>query len=76
MGDQIRINGIAHSWASTKLKVAGQRYSGIGQVRMAWHKTELGWRFNLRSTEVAEGYPQGQFVSLEHYLGSSELFGH
>ncbi len=53
----------------------GQRYNGIGQARMAWHRTDGGWRFNLRGTEVAEGYPEGRFVSLEHYLGSSELFG-
>lgn len=54
----------------------GQRYNGIGQARMKWRRTENGWRFDLRGTEVAEGYPQGQFVSLEHYLGSAELFGH
>jgi hypothetical protein len=54
----------------------GQRYSGIGQAKMKWRRTEQGWRFSLRDTLVAEGYPEGRFVSLEYYLGSSELFRH
>ena len=80
--DLVALNVTSTTWDGERFNVRmvarfqGQRYSGIGQVRMAWHKTELGWRFNLRSTEVAEGYPEGQFVSLEHYLGSSELFRH
>jgi|GEM_PF-1829344 len=79
--DLVALNVTSVTWDGKRYSVRlvarfqGQRYSGIGQARMMWHRTEGGWRFSLRSTEVAEGYPQGSFVSLEHYLGSSELFG-
>ena len=32
MSDEIRINGIAHSWGSIKIKIAGERFSGISSV--------------------------------------------
>jgi len=79
--DLVALNVSSATWDGKRYNVRlvarfqGQRYNGVGQARMAWHRTERGWRFNLRSTEVAEGYPEGQFVSLAHYLGSSELFG-
>jgi hypothetical protein len=47
MSDEIRINGIAHSWGSTKLKIAGERYSGI---------TSISYSDKL---EVAKGYGMG-----------------
>lgn len=32
MADEIRINGIAHSWGDTKLKIDGERFSGVTSV--------------------------------------------
>ncbi len=80
--DMVALNVTSATWDGECYNVRlvarfqGQRYNGIGQAKMKWHRTDQGWRFNLRDTMVAEGYPQGSFVSLEHYLGSSELFRH
>ncbi len=52
----------------------GSRYSGVGQARMRWQRTPQGWRFALRDVQIAEGYPEGSFVSLESYLQNSDLF--
>ncbi len=56
------------------VRFQGNSYSGVGQARIRWHRTPKGWRFALREAEVAEGYPEGNFVSLESYLGGSDLF--
>jgi hypothetical protein len=56
------------------VRFQGNSYNGVGQARIRWHRTPRGWRFALREAEVAEGYPEGNFVSLQSYLGSSDLF--
>ena len=56
------------------VRFQGKSYNGVGQARIRWHQTKKGWRFALREAEVAEGYPEGDFVSLDNYLGSSDLF--
>jgi hypothetical protein len=56
------------------VRFQGKSYNGVGQARIRWHRTKKGWRFALREAEVAEGYPEGNFVSLDSYLGGSDLF--
>lgn len=56
------------------VRFTGKAYSGVGQAKMRWHDTPKGWRFSLKSTEVAEGYPEGRFVSLNSFLGGTDLF--
>ncbi len=56
------------------VRFTGKSYSGVGQAKLRWHHTPKGWRFALRTAEVAEGYPEGDFTSLQSFLGGSDLF--
>jgi len=48
MSDQVRINGVAHSWGSTEFKIDAELYEGI---------TSISYSDKL---EVAKGYGMGK----------------
>lgn len=56
------------------VRFIGNSYNGVGQVKMRWHHTPKGWRFALKTTEIAEGLPEGDFISLQSFLNGSDLF--
>jgi len=56
------------------VRFTGNSYNGVGQVKMSWHHTPKGWRFALKTTEIAEGFPEGDFTSLQSFLNNSDLF--
>lgn len=56
------------------VRFTGNSYNGVGQVKMRWHQMPKGWRFALKTTEIAEGYPEGDFTSLQGFLNNSDLF--
>jgi len=57
-------------------RFAGERYRGLGQARLRWRRTPDGWRFRLSDAEVAEGYPEGDFIPVQNYLSGQGFFGY
>ena len=57
-------------------RFSGERYRGIGQARLRWRRTPDGWRFRLSDAEVAEGYPEGDFIPVQGYFSGSAFFGY
>ena len=74
----LNISSVEWDGASYRVRLVarfqGRHYSGIGQAKMRWLRTPRGWRVNLGEVQVAEGYPEGNFVDLEYYLGSPDLY--
>jgi hypothetical protein len=60
--------------AKLVVRFTGNSYNGVGQLRLRWHRTPKGWRFALKTAEVAEGYPEGDFTSVQSFLNNSDLF--
>ena len=60
MADEIRINGIAHSWGSTKLKIAGERYSGIMSISYS-DKLETAFGYGMGKSHKPRSQSRGKY---------------
>jgi len=60
MADEIRINGIAHSWGSTKLKIAGERYSGIMSISYS-DKLETAFGYGMGKSQKPRSQSRGKY---------------
>lgn len=61
MSDQVRINGISHSWGSTKLKIAGERYSGITSISFS-DKLETAFGYGMGKSQKPRSQSRGKYV--------------
>jgi len=61
MSDEIRINGIAHSWGSTKLKIDGERYSGISSISYS-DKLETAFGYGMLKSQRPRAQSRGKYV--------------
>lgn len=60
MSDEIRINGIAHSWGSVKLKIAGERYSGISSISYS-DKLETSFGYGMGKAQRPRAQSRGKY---------------
>jgi hypothetical protein len=60
MADEIRINGIAHSWGSTKLKIAGERYSGVMSISYS-DKLETAFGYGMGREHKPRAQSRGKY---------------
>ena len=60
MADEIRINGIAHSWGSTKLKIAGERYSGVMSISYS-DKLETAFGYGMGKSHKPRSQSRGKY---------------
>ena len=60
MADEIRINGIAHSWGSTKLKIDGERYSGITSISYS-DKLETSFGYGMGKSHKPRAQSRGKY---------------
>jgi hypothetical protein len=58
--DEIRINGIAHSWGSVKLKIAGERYSGISSISYS-DKLETAFGYGMGKAHKPRAQSRGKY---------------
>jgi hypothetical protein len=61
MSDEIRINGIAHSWGSTKLKLDGERYSGVMSISYS-DKLETAFGYGMGKDQKPRSVSRGKYV--------------
>ncbi|MCP3886459.1 MAG: hypothetical protein GY700_13515 [Propionibacteriaceae bacterium] len=64
MADRVRINGIAHSWGSVKLKIAGQRYLGVTSINYG-DKLETAFGYGMGAAHAARSQSRGKYVTDE-----------
>ena len=60
MSDEIRINGIAHSWGSVKLKIAGERYYGISSISYS-DKLETTFGYGMGRSHKPRAQSRGKY---------------
>jgi hypothetical protein len=60
VADEIRINGIAHSWGSTKLKIAGERYSGVTSISYS-DKLETAFGYGMGKSHAPRSQSRGKY---------------
>ena len=60
MADEIRINGIAHSWGSVKLKIAGERYSGVMSISYS-DKLETAFGYGMGKDHKPRAQSRGKY---------------
>ena len=60
MSDEVRINGIAHSWASTKFKIDGERYSGISSISYS-DKLETSFGYGMGKAHKPRAQSRGKY---------------
>jgi len=60
MADEIRINGIAHSWGSTKLKIDGERYTGISSISYS-DKLETAFGYGMGKSHKPRSQSRGKY---------------
>lgn len=60
MADEIRINGIAHSWGSTKLKIDGERYTGISSISYS-DKLETSFGYGMGKSHKPRAQSRGKY---------------
>jgi len=60
MSDEIRINGIAHSWGSTKLKIDGERYSGVMSISYS-DKLETAFGYGMGKAQRPRAQSRGKY---------------
>ncbi len=60
MADEIRINGIAHSWGSVKLKIAGERYSGVSSISYS-DKLETAFGYGMGKAHKPRAQSRGKY---------------
>jgi len=60
MADEIRINGIAHSWGSTKLKIDGERYTGISSISYS-DKLETAFGYGMGKSHKPRAQSRGKY---------------
>ena len=60
MSDAVRINGIAHSWGSTKLKIAGERYSGLSSISYS-DKLETAFGYGMGKAHRPRSQSRGKY---------------
>ncbi len=60
MSDEIRINGIAHSWGSTKLKIDGERYSGVMSISYS-DKLETAFGYGMGQAHRPRAQSRGKY---------------
>jgi len=61
VADEIRINGIAHSWGSVKLKIAGERYSGVTSIAYS-DKLEVAKGFGMGKAHKPRSRSRGKYT--------------
>lgn len=60
MADEIRINGIAHSWGSSKLKIDGERYSGVTSISYS-DKLETAFGYGMAKSHKPRSQSRGKY---------------
>ena len=60
MSAEVRINGIAHSWASTKFKIDGERYSGISSISYS-DKLETSFGYGMGKSHKPRAQSRGKY---------------
>ena len=60
MSDEIRINGIAHSWGSVKLKVDGERFSGVSSISYS-DKLETAFGYGMGKSHKPRAQSRGKY---------------
>jgi len=60
VSDAVRINGIAHSWGSTKLKIAGERYSGLSSISYS-DKLETAFGYGMGKAHRPRSQSRGKY---------------
>lgn len=58
--DQVRINGIAHSWGSCKLKIAGERVRGILSISYS-DKLETAFGYGMGRDHKPRSQSRGKY---------------
>jgi hypothetical protein len=61
MPDRISINGVTHSWGSVKLKIAGERYSGITSISYS-DKLETAFGYGMGKNHKPRSQSRGKYV--------------
>jgi hypothetical protein len=60
VSDEIRINGIAHSWGSVKFKIAGERYYGISSISYS-DKLETTFGYGMGKSHKPRAQSRGKY---------------
>jgi hypothetical protein len=60
VSDEIRFNGIAHSWGSVKLKIAGERFSGISSISYS-DKLETAFGYGMGKAHKPRAQSRGKY---------------